>query len=397
MALPLDGVRILDFSRYQQGPYATVMLGDLGAEVWKVEDPGAGDFGRRMWREKNGYSGFWESLNRGKRSICLDLRRPEGVSAALDLSASCDIVVENFRPGVMAGWGLDYEAFRTRNPRIIYAQATGWGTEGPMATEPSFDQIAQAHSGFALHSGGGPGHRPEIPFPGVADQTGAMNLAFAMMTALYVRERTGIAQRVEVSLYGTQLALQATELQHALYFGEERPRELRASPTVGQYQCSDGKWIMIVGIDQKFWPRLCSALGLSPEIEAHERYARGFGRWSNRAELEPIIEDAFARQPSDHWMARLRDADHPATVVREYAEVAEDPQALANGYIVEQDHPKFGRSKVLGLHIKLDETPGRVGAAAPELGADTVAVLQLAGLSEARIQALLDSGVAAQS
>ncbi len=138
---PLNGIRVLDFSRYQQGPYATVMLGDMGAEIIKVEEP-SGDYGRRMWRDLDGFSGFWEALNRGKKSVCLDLRKPEAAAAALELGATCDVVIENFRPGTMERWGLGYEAFRARNPRIIYGQATGWGTRGPLASHPSFDQIA---------------------------------------------------------------------------------------------------------------------------------------------------------------------------------------------------------------------------------------------------------------
>jgi crotonobetainyl-CoA:carnitine CoA-transferase CaiB-like acyl-CoA transferase len=183
---------------------------------------------------------------------------------------------------------------------------------------PSFDQIAQAYSGFAQHSGGGPGGRPEVPYPGIADQTGGMNLALGIMTALFVRERTGIGQKVEVSLLGTQLALQSPELLHYLHFGEERPREFRASPTVGQFECNDGKWVMIVGIDQKFWPRILRALGRE-ELADDIRFARGYGRWTNRRELEPLIEDAFRSNTSGYWLERLRGADVPASLVLDYA------------------------------------------------------------------------------
>jgi CoA:oxalate CoA-transferase len=200
MTAPLAGIRILDFTRYQQGPFATVMLGDMGAEVIKVEDPGSGDFGRRMWKEPDGFSAFFEALDRGKQSVCVDLRKPDGREVALKLAESCDVVVQNFRPGTMEAWGLGYEDFKARNPRIIYGEATGWGTKGPMATLPSFDQISQAFSGFAQHSGGGPGHRPEVSYPGIADQSGAMNFAFGIMTALFARERLGVGQKVEVSL-----------------------------------------------------------------------------------------------------------------------------------------------------------------------------------------------------
>ncbi|MEX0784456.1 MAG: CoA transferase [Dehalococcoidia bacterium] len=392
MTTPLEGIRVLDFTRYQQGPFATVMLADMGAEVIKVEEPTGGDFGRRMWREPDGFTAFFEALDRGKKSVCIDLRDQRGQELALALGATCDVVVENFRPGTMDAWGLGYGQFQARNAGIIYAQATGWGTRGPLAAYPSFDQIAQAYSGYAQHSGGGPGHRPEVPYPGVADQSGAMNLAFGIMTALFVRERTGIGQKVECSLLGTQIALQAPEILHAMHFGWEHEREFRAAPVVGHFECSDGRWIMIVCIDQKFWPRLTQALGLD-HLTDDERFARGFGRYQNRAVLEPLIEDAFRSNTAAHWIERLRERDVPASVVQDYAALATDEQARANDYIVEQDHPRFGKQKVVGLHIQLSETPGKVSDPAPELGAQTSEVLRSIGIPEGRLAELADAGV----
>lgn len=379
MPKPLEGITVLDFTRYQQGPYATSLLADFGATVIKVEDPNGGDFGRRMWKEPDGYSAFWESLNRGKQSITLDMRDPAARATALKLGEKADVVTENFRPGTMEGWGLGYDDFKAVNPAVIYAQATGWGTRGPMATLPSFDQISQAYSGFAQHSGGGPGTRPEIPYPGIADQSGAMNFALGIMMALFVRERTGVGQKVEVSLLGTQLALQAPEILHYLHFGQERERDFRASPTVGHYQCGDGRWIMIVGIDQKFWPRIAVALGV-PELIDDPRFARGYPRYVNRAELQRLLEEAFASGPSAHWIERLREADVPAALVFDYEEMAKQEQPWANGYLAHQEHERFGRQRVVGLHIHLSETPGEVSRPAPELGADNEAVLRWAGL-----------------
>ncbi len=392
MTTPLSGIRVLDFTRYQQGPFATVMLADMGADIVKIEDTGIGDYGRRMWREPDGYSAFWESLNRGKRSVCIDLARPGAREIVLRLVDSVDVVAENFRPGTMERWGLGYEALRERNPRIIYGQATGWGTRGPMATQPSFDQIAQAFSGFARHAGGGPGTRPEIPFPGIADQAGAMNFAFGIMTALFVRERTGIGQRVEVSLLGTQVALQAPELVHSLHFNLERERELRASPTAGHYECADGRWVMIVGIDQKTWPRIARALGVDHLID-DPRFARGYPRIMNRRELESLLEEAFRSQASDHWLERLRAEDVPASPVLDFLEMADHEQTRANGYIVEEDHPKWGRQRIVGLHVGLSETPGAIGAPAPDLGADTREVLLAAGFSEGDVARFAEAGI----
>ena len=396
MARPLDGIRVLDFTRYQQGPFATALLADFGAEVIKVEDPGGGDFGRRMWREPDGFSAFWESLNRGKKSLTLDMRHPEARDIALRISENVDVLVENFRPGTMEGWGLGYDKVKAINPRIVYAQATGWGTKGPMATLPSFDQISQAFSGYAQHSGGGPGTRPEVAYPGVADQSGAMNLALGIMTALFVRERTGIGQRVEVSLLGTQIALQAPEILHYLHFGEEHVREFRASPTVGHYECSDGKWIMIVGIDQKFWPRIARALGLDNLI-LDPRFVKGYPRYVNRHELQQLMEDAFASADSDHWLAKLREEDVPASRVQDYAALAEQEQPWANEYLVHQQHPQFGDQRIVGLHIQLSETPGVPGDPAPQLGADTDTVLSSLGLGAAELERLRAAGVTAPS
>jgi len=393
MAKPLDGIRILDFTRYQQGPFATMLLADFGAEVIKIEDPAGGDFGRRMWKEPDGFSAFWESLNRGKKSVTLDMRQPAAREVALRLGETSDVVVENFRPGTMEAWGLGYEAFKQRNPRIIFAQATGWGTKGPMAGLPSFDQIAQAYSGYAQHSGGGPGTRPEVPYPGVADQSGAMNLALGIMTALFVRERTGIGQKVEVSLLGTQIALQAPEILHYLHFGEEHVREFRASPTVGHFECADGRWVMIVGIDQKFWPRIARALGLDDLID-DPRFARGFARWTNREELQRLMEAAFRSLPSSEALDRLRREDVPASLVQDYAALSEQEQPWANGYLTKQEHPAFGEQRIVGLHIQFSETPGAPGPAAPELGAHTEEVLSALGLSEPA-GATLQDGVAA--
>jgi len=388
---PLAGIRVLDFTRYQQGPFATVILADLGADVVKVEPPGIGDYGRRLWKEADGYSAFWEALDRGKRSLVLDLKHPRAREVVERIVPHIDVLVENFRPGTMEEWGLGYDHLRSLNPRLIYAQGTGWGLTGPMARLPSFDQIAQAHSGFAQHAGGGPEAVPEVFFPGLADQVSGMNLALAIMTALFVRERTGRGQRVDVSLLGTMLAVQAPELQYYLHYRQERPRDFRASPTAGHYRCADGRWVMIVCLDQKFWPRLCRALEL-PELIDDPRFARGLARWQNREELEAIFEARFREHPSSYWLQRLEAEDIPSALVRSYAEVAEDEQARAAGYLREREHPRFGREWVVGPHLGLSDTPPRLSGPAPDLGAHTLEVLREFGFTEAELSELASEG-----
>jgi len=388
---------VLDFTRYQQGPWATLYLADLGADVLKIEDPGIGDYGRRMFREPDGFSPFFEALDRGKRSVCIDLRHPAGRDLVLQMVDRADVLAENFRPGTMDSFGLGWDVLHARNPRLVYGQATGWGTQGPMAEQPAFDQIVQAYSGFAQQAGGGPGHRPEIPFPGVADQTGGMNFALGIMTALYVREHTGRGQRVEVSLLGTQLALQAPTLQYTLRHGIERPRPFRSSPTVGHYECSDGRWVMIAGIDQKFWPRIAKAV--EREDLVHDpRFARGGGRTANRDALEAEMATAFRTRPSAYWLARLKEHDVPASPVRGHEDLLTDEQVAANGYIQSVDHPKWGTLKVVGPHINLSETPAHVaGPATPGHGEHTREVLRELGLDDDRIRALEAAGTVGTS
>jgi crotonobetainyl-CoA:carnitine CoA-transferase CaiB-like acyl-CoA transferase len=221
-----------------------------------------------------------------------------------------------------------------------------------------------------------------------------MNLALGIMTALFVRERTGIGQKVEVSLLGTQIALQAPEILHYLHFGEEHVREFRASPTVGHFQCADGKWVMIVGIDQKFWPRIARALDLDDLIE-DPRFARGYARYVNREELQGAMERAFAAISSVEALECLRKHDVPASLVQDYAALAAQEQPWANGYLARQEHPVFGEQRIVGLHIQLSETPGAPGPAAPELGAHTEDVLRALGTTEDELARLRAEGVTA--
>ncbi|HEV2126881.1 MAG TPA: CoA transferase, partial [Chloroflexota bacterium] len=208
MKSPLNGIRILDFTRFQQGPHGTVMLGDMGADIIKVEAPNGGDLGRSLGLQPDGFCAYFEAHNRNKRSITLDLQRPEAKEVIYDLVGQVDVTVENFRRGVMDRLGFGYEKFREINPRIIYASASGYGPKGPLADRPSYDTIGQAMGGIMIAQAGGPGNDPELIVGGLADQVGSMMLAYGITMALVARERHGVGQQVDVSLLGSQIALQ---------------------------------------------------------------------------------------------------------------------------------------------------------------------------------------------
>lgn len=371
---PLDGIRVLDFTRYQQGPFATVMLADMGAEVIKVEERTQGDLGRALGRAADGFCAYFEAHDRNKKSITIDVRRPEGKEIALKLVERVDVVAHNFRPGVMDRLGLGYEALQAVNPRLIYASASGFGLDGPLAARPSYDVIGQAMGGIMVTQGGGPGREPRMVVPGVADQVGAMCFAYGIAMALLARERFGIGQQVDASLYGSQIALQATNITAALRTGVHGPSRPQGSPTFKPYGCADGKWLAVGVLDPAVYPRLCAAVGC-PELATDERFAAPFARWSNADALEAEFTRAFLSAPRDHWLERLIAHDVPCSPVQDYLDVGNDPQALANGYVTTVEHPYLGTLRVPGSPVRLSETPPSIRASAPELGQHTEEIL----------------------
>lgn len=389
---PLDGIRILDFTRYQQGPFATVMLGDMGAEIIKVEDRNGGDLGRALGKQPDGFCAYFEAHDRNKKSITLNLRAPEGLEIALKLAERCDVVMHNFRPGVMDRLGLGYEAVKAVNPRIIYGSASGFGLEGPIAHRPSYDIIGQAMGGIMVAQGGGPGNEPRMALPGIADQVGAMCFAFGVSMALVARERFGIGQQVDGSLYGAQLALQAMNLTGAMRAGKHNPSRPQGSPTFRAYGCDDGQWVAVGVLDPAVYPRLCAALRRD-DLATDERFAEPFSRWQNADALEAELTGAFLKDSSAIWIERLIEHDVPCCRVQDYMDVANDPQARINGYIQTVDHPHLGPIDVVGPPVRLSETPASVRSAAPELGQHTEELLLDLGYTWEQIAALHDARV----
>lgn len=391
MAAPLDGIRILDFTRYQQGPAATVMLSDLGADVIKVE-PREGDLGRSLGLQPDGWCWYFEAHNRNKRSITIDVRTPQGREIVTKLVPDVDVVTDNFRPGVMQRLGLDLDALRPFNAKIITASATGYGEQGEMARRPSFDVIGQAMGGIMMNQGGGPDCPPRSVMGGTADQVGAIIFALGITSAILARERQGVGQHVDVSLFGSQLALQTMQLTAFMRQEHQTPTPQRLNPVFTYFPTRDGQWLVIGLLDPKWWDALCRALDRD-DLISDARFVEPADRSQNREALLVELDAAFRTRPREEWLRLLSDADVPSAPVNDYAAVAREPQALANDYITSLEHPSLGEVRTVGSPIKMSEMETGPRSTAPELGQHTEEILldlgysweQIAGLKDAKV------------
>ena len=396
MPAPLEGIRVVDLTRYQNGPHATAMLADMGADVLKVEMPGNGDPGRSLGVGADGFCSYFEALNRGKRSMTLDLRADGAIELMHKLVSEADVLTENFRPGYLDSIGLGYEDLRKVNPRLIYATNSGFGPRGEWATRGSFDVVAQGMSGAMIALGGGPGERPITAPWGLADQTGSIMFAYGIMTALFARERFGIGQKIDVSQLGAMLTLQALSLQAYLHSSHQfvlKPGR-SFSATFSWYQAGDGEWLTMGLLDPKSWPGLCEALE-RPDLLADERSTDPFARRDNEEWLRGELEATFLMRSRDEWLERLIDQRIPCGPVYDYQGVAEDEHFWLNGYLQEAEHAHFEHHRVVGIPVSFSETETQVKRAAPELGQDTELTLLDLGYSWEEIERLHDSGVTA--
>ena len=392
MAGPLSGVRVLDFTIFQQGPQATLVMADMGADVIKVEPPGFGDLGRVLQMHgEHRLSAYHLAHSRGKRSITIDLKTDGGKEVVRKLIPSADVLAHNFRPGIMEKLGFGYDDVRAINPRIIYGHASGWGNRGPKAQHPAFDIAAQARSGLMSMTGeveGGP-----LPAGvAIADYIGAMNLAVAVIAALYARERTGVGQKIDTSLFGSAIASQAWELQTYI-MGRRKRRAGRGHaylPTIWRtFQTADG-WAVIGGVGDDRWPAFCAAVGM-PELEHDERFANGLGRAVNLEALYALLDDKFTSRTTAEWIPILEAHDMICAPVQDYEALTEDPQALANDYLLTVDHPTNGPTQIVGFPWQFSETPAQAAAAAPELGQHTEEILLDLGYTWEEIGALREA------
>lgn len=389
MSLPLEGIKVLDWTIWQQGPVCGAMLGDLGADVIKIEERVGGDVGRGMMRMVGvmfglaGRNFYFEYNNRNKRGMTVDLRKDKGREIICKLVEGADVFLHNFRKGVPERLGMDYATLSQYNPRLIYATGSGWGPKGPDAYNPSMDYTELGRTGL-MFAGGEEGWPPVNYVPGVADQTGAIMLAYAIMTALFVRERTGIGQEVEASMLGSVAAgLEGLLLAAPLALGQGIPRPVReeaGNPLYNHYKCKDGKWIILcLAQGDRFWPAFCQRLGIQ-HLEKDPQYENMEVRREHRQELIHILDEIFATKTRNEWMDILKqEEDFMVEPVCDLNDVAEDPQMWANDYIIEFDHPAFGKVKMPGLPVHFSKTPGAIRREAPEFGQHTEEVLLEAG------------------
>lgn len=387
---PLKGVRVLDLSRVLTGPFCSMILSDLGAEVIKVEMPGEGDDTRTYPPFIGGLSSYFMSVNRGKKSVTLDLKKAEAREAIYRLAERSDIFLENFRPGVTARLGVDYENIRKVNPGIIYCSISSFGQTGPYASWPGYDIIIQGMGGL-MGITGEPGRPPVRVGIAISDIGAGMWAAIAILAALRVREKTGVGQYIDISLLDGVVSWMTYAA--GIYFATGRPPERMGSahPSMVPYQAfeaGDGKYLLIAAGNDRLWATLCEGMGLK-ELAEDPRFSTMDRRVENRGELIPILEGEFRKRPRDEWLERLRRLGFPCGPVYTLDEVFRDPHVLSRGMLIEMEHPELGVIKQIGPPMKFSETPCTVGSPPPRLGEHTEEVLRaVAGYSDEEIERL---------
>lgn len=372
----LTGITVLEFANYVSGPYAGMMLADLGAEVIKIENTGGGD-PFRGWGAAD-YSATFGSVNRNKKSVVLDLKSEQGVAAAVALAARADVVIENYRPGAMARLGLGYESLQRLNPRLIYVSITGFGSSGPYANRAGYDTVGQAMSG--LLSVLTNLSNPEPMGISLSDHLTGMMAAYGTLGALMARERTGRGQRVETSLLAATIAFLGENAARFFETGKRPTRETRAkSAQVYAFTDADGRGFVVhLSSPAKFWEGLTVAAG-HPEWQDDPRFRTKKDRQQNYAVLRDALAAIFRTRGREHWLQLLRDHDVPSAPIYTLDEVFADPQVMHLGLKRELPHPRIGRVSLVGGGISLSDTPAEIRSVAPDYGQHTDEILARIG------------------
>lgn len=373
--MALSGIRVVDLTRILAGPFCTLMLADMGAEVIKIESPDSGDPVRRQGAIKEGISWYFAQFNRNKKSVVLDLYTDEGKKTLTKLLSTADVLVDNYRPGVLTKMGFSKERLEEINPRLIQASVNGYGSSGPYVNRPSFDFIAQAMSGF-MSVNGAPDSDPQRAAPPMSDLIAGLYCAFGVVTALQARERTGRGQRVESSLTGGLVSMMAYLSAEYFATGEIPQRTGNYHPIVspyGLFQASDGM-VAVAPSTDTFVRRFLRALVLEHLLD-DVRFQTNEDRMTNRDALADMINEVTSLRTVDHWIEVINDAGCPCGRVMDLAEVFSDPQVLSQEMVLDQVHPGHGTVRMTGFPVKLSHTPAKLRRPAPDLGADTEAIL----------------------
>jgi formyl-CoA transferase len=394
---PLEGIRVLDLTRALAGPYCTMMLGDLGADVIKVERPGRGDESRgwgppfvgEPYGPYPGESAYYIATNRNKRSITVNLKSPQGQEIVHGLASVSDVLVENFRTGVLDRMGLGYEEMHALYPRLVYCSLSGYGRTGPYAERPGYDCVIQAEGGLMGIIGpeDGPPFRVGVP---IIDITSGMFATSAILAALRVRDQTGEGQLVDISLLDSSVALLTNVASNYLVGGMEPRRLGNAHPNIAPYEAfrARDRWFALTAGNERLWATLCDAID-RPDLKADPRFATNSERVVNRPALLEALGETFATRDAAEWLADLQEAGLPCGPINTVPDVFEHPQAQARKLAQETVHPTAGRVRVTGFPYKLSDTPAAVRRAPPLLGQHTHEVLQeLLGYSAQEVAAL---------
>ncbi|MGV8146798.1 MAG: CaiB/BaiF CoA transferase family protein [Alkaliphilus sp.] len=394
MSAALEGVKILDLTRVLAGPYATMILADLGADVVKIEMPETGDDSRYFGPHIKGESAYFMSINRNKRSMTLNLKKEEGKKLFLEMIKEFDVVVENFRPGTMEKLGLGYDMLKTVNPKLVYAAASGYGHTGPYSKRAAYDAVVQAMGGL-MSITGELGGKPTRVGSSIGDITAGLFTTIGILAALANRKMTGKGQMVDVAMLDCQVAILENAIARYTANGEiPEPMGNRHSAIVPfePFETSDGEIMIAVGNDV-IWQKFCIAINKS-ELADDDKFCTNVLRNENHSIIKSILANEISKKSTKKWQSILDNAGVPNGPINTIDKVVNDPQVIAREMIVEVEHPIAGKVKVPGIPIKLSETPGEITRHAPLLGEHTKEVLrEVLGYDENKIKSLFDSGI----